>query len=268
MTSRPESQSPLTPPTYPTHPTHPTHLTYPPHSTHPTPPPPPPRHRRLPHRLKALPPWSLLTAGALAGALAGVTYSAVTPPAYSATAYVIAVPTTSKSNPSNPSDPQSALGFAQAYGRVATQLGVLGDAQVWAGVPVATLRDSVRSATSPEAPMISVTATSARADQAADMANAVTRSLTRHANHTKKTTHIELVQFSRALKPTKPSSPSPALTALVGTSAGGLLTALALLIRPRRTTTPDDTHPLAVPAPATAADAHAQHCQHCQAGQR
>ncbi|WP_232107666.1 MULTISPECIES: lipopolysaccharide biosynthesis protein [Streptomyces] len=207
-----------------------------------------PRRRPVFQRLGALPPWSLLAVGTLAGGLAGGAYGALTPPAYSATAYVVAVPAAK-------SDPQAALGVAQAYGRVATQLAVLADAQVWAGVPVRTLRQSVRSATSPDAPMVAVTATAARADLAVDMANAVTRAMIHHADRTKHATQIGLKQFSRAVRPTEPSSASPVLTGLVGASAGGLLGGLALLIGPRRTTA-GDTRPAVVPAPATAADAH------------
>jgi capsular polysaccharide biosynthesis protein len=194
-----------------------------------------------------LPPWSLIAAGVLLGGAAGGTYGVVTPPAYTATSYVVAVPT-------ERSDPQAALGFAQAYGRVATQLAVLGDAQVWAGVPVRTLRDSVRTATSPDAPMVAVSATSGRADLAADMANAVARAMTRHANNAEGATHVELQQFARATRPTEASSPSPVVTGLVGASAGGLLGGLFVLVRPRRAAEPTPT--ASVPAPATAADAH------------
>ncbi|MFF8971375.1 lipopolysaccharide biosynthesis protein [Streptomyces sp. NPDC014995] len=201
-------------------------------------------------RLRRLPAWSLLAAGTLAGGATGGAYGALTAPAYSATAYVVAVPT-------EKSDPQAALGFAQVYGRVATQLAVLGDAQVWAGVPVRTLRESVRSATSPDAPMVAVTATARRPDLAVDMANAVTRALTRHANHAKNATQVELQQFSRAVKPAEPSSAPPVLTGLVGASAGGLLGGLALLVRPRRPAA-DGERPAVVPGPATAGDAHEQ----------
>lgn len=86
---------------------------------------------------------------------------------------------------------------------------MLGDAQVWAGVPVRTLKSSVQTATSPDAPMVAITATSARPDLAADMANAVARALTRHADNTESTTNVELQQFARATKPTEPSSASP-----------------------------------------------------------
>ncbi|WP_328496253.1 lipopolysaccharide biosynthesis protein [Streptomyces sp. NBC_00414] len=200
-------------------------------------------------RARTLPPWSLLAAGVLLGGALGGAYGALKTPEYTATSYVIAVPT-------EQSDPAAALGFAQAYGRVATQLAVLGDAQVWAGVPVSTLRESVRTATSPDAPMVAVTATSERPDLAADIANAVSRSLTRHANDTEDSTHVELLQFSRAIKPTEASSASPAVTGLVGASAGGLLGGLALLVRPRRA--PETSPTASVPGPATAADVHGQ----------
>jgi len=208
-----------------------------------------PRRPAALRRAKALPPWALLAAAAVAGGLLGGAYGAVKAPVYTATAYVVAVPTAK-------SDPASALGFAQAYGRVATQLAVLGDAQVWAGVPVRTLQQSVQTATSPDAPMVSITATSPRADLAADMANAVSRSLTQHAKSSQATTNVELQQFARAVKPTGPSSASPVLTGAVGASAGGLLGGLVLLARPRRGREEEGARPAAVPGPALAADAH------------
>ncbi|KUN82400.1 hypothetical protein [Streptomyces griseoruber] len=197
-------------------------------------------------RARTLPPWSLLAAAVVTGGLAGGAYGALTPPVYTATAYVVAVPT-------EKSDPASALGFAQAYGRVATQLAVLGDAETAAGVPARTLQRQVTTATSPDAPLVSITATAPRAALAADMANAVSRSLTEHALSTRKTTNVELQQFARAVEPTDPSSPSPVLTSLVGASAGGLLGGLVLLVRPRRERETPDA-PTAVPAPAARDD--------------
>ncbi|QIY67362.2 lipopolysaccharide biosynthesis protein [Streptomyces sp. RPA4-2] len=200
-------------------------------------------------RRRGLPRWTLLVAGALLGGALGGAYGVEKPPTYTATSYVIAVPT-------EKSDPAPALGFAQAYGRVATQLAVLEDAQVRAGVPVRTLQRSVQTATSPDAPMVAVSATSSRPGLAAGMANAVSRSLTEHANATRASTHVELLQFSPAMKPTAPSSPSPKVTGLVGASAGGLLGGLVLLVRPRRGT--DSARSASVPNPATAADARGQ----------
>ncbi len=140
---------------------------------------------------------------------------------------------------------------------MATQLAVLGDAQVWAGVPVSTLRESVEVATSPDAPMVAVSATSSKPSQAVDIANAVSRALITEAEHTRERTGIRLERLSRALKPTEPSSASPALTSLVGASAGGLLGGLALLARPRRSgdDDEDEQNHASVPGPAGAADA-------------
>ncbi|WP_282083324.1 lipopolysaccharide biosynthesis protein [Streptomyces tendae] len=221
-------------------------------------PPPPARRdrvraavRHLPRRLRALPPWSPLAAGVLAGGLLGAGYGLVATPQYTATSYVVAVP-------ADASDPAAALGFAQAYGRVATQLAVLGDAQMWAHVPVATLERSVRTATSPDAPMVSVTATSADPEEAADMANAVARALTRHAAAAADDTHVELRQFARATEPNEASSASAPVAALVGASAGGLLGGLALLVRPRRTAREPGRAAAAVPGPASAADVRGQ----------
>jgi uncharacterized protein involved in exopolysaccharide biosynthesis len=209
-----------------------------------------PRRTVSPARARTLPSWTLVAAGVLAGGLLGGGYGLAKPPAYTATSYVVAVPTTK-------SDSASALGFAQAYGRVATQLAVLGDAQVWAGVPVRTLESSVQAATSPDAPMVEITATSSRPDLAADMANAVSRALTQHAAHTKSQTNVALQQFARATEPTAPSSASPVVTGLVGASAGGLLGGLVLLVRPRRTTD-GSGRAASVPGPAVAAEAHGQ----------
>ena len=180
---------------------------------------------------RRLPSWWWLPAGALIG--------------------VVAVP-----NGRTDADCTDALGFAQAYGRVAKQLAVLGDAQVWAGVPASTLRESVDIATSPDAPMVAVSATSTNPGQAVDIANAVSRALLTHADNTKDDTGIKLERLSRAARPTEPSSASPALTALVGASAGGLLGGLSLLVRPRRTEDDDDTGRASVPGPANAADTH------------
>ncbi|MEU5955773.1 lipopolysaccharide biosynthesis protein [Streptomyces sp. NPDC047525] len=208
------------------------------------------RHRPAGHpapmlaRVKRLPAWWLLPAGAVLGALTGGAYGVVKTPQYTATSYVIAVP-------EKDSDPTAALGFATAYGRVATQVAVLGDAQVESGVSPQTLRDSVQAATSPDAPMISISATAAKPGKARDIANAVSRSLTNNANHTKDSTQVRLLQLSRAVKPAAPASASAPMTALVGGCAGGLLGGLALLVRPRRG---DDAVPASVPGPAQSAD--------------
>jgi uncharacterized protein involved in exopolysaccharide biosynthesis len=138
-----------------------------------------------------------------------------------------------------------------------TEPAVLGQAQARSGVPVEKLRGSVQAATSPDAPMIAISATSERPGRAAAIANAVSGALTQQANRARKDTGVALVGLSRALEPTKPSSESPALTSLVGAGAGGLLGGLALLVRPRRAAGEDDPGRAQLPGPAPAVDAQA-----------
>ncbi|WP_228979586.1 lipopolysaccharide biosynthesis protein [Streptomyces sp. DH12] len=185
--------------------------------------------------------WTV-PAAVLAGAAAGGAYGLLATPEYAATSYVVVVP-------EERSDPAAAMGLAQAYGRVATDIAVAGDAAVWARVTPAELRASVTAATSPDAPMISVTARSERARTAAAMADGVARALVQKGAHARAGTHVSVVQFARATTPTAPVSPSAPLAALVGGSGGGLLGGLALLVRPRRAA---DARP---PAEGTAAPA-------------
>ncbi|MEU8621372.1 lipopolysaccharide biosynthesis protein [Streptomyces sp. NPDC048623] len=171
--------------------------------------------------------WMVLPAAVLAGAVLGGGYGALKTPQYAATSYVIVVP-------GEKSDPSAALGFAQAYGRVATDIAVTGDAQVWAGVSADTLRQNVQASTSPDAPMISITARSAKPATAVSMADGVARALVTNSTHVAANTGVQVVQFSRATKPQQPVSPSAPLSALVGGCAGGLLGGLVLLVRPKR----------------------------------
>jgi capsular polysaccharide biosynthesis protein len=173
---------------------------------------------------RALPRWTPVALGVGLGLAAGLGYGLAATPQYTATSYVLVVP-----QPGG--DSQRALGFAQAYGRIATGSAVLAGAQAAAGTPAADLRGRVAAATSPDAPMISVTGTSDSGAKAARIADAVARSLTTTGNGTSATTGVRLLLFSPATTPTGPSSPSVTLSAAVGASAGGLLGALALLAR-------------------------------------
>ncbi|QGV82650.1 lipopolysaccharide biosynthesis protein [Streptomyces ficellus] len=190
----------------------------------------------------------LVPAAALLGVLAGGGYGLLATPEYAATSYVIVVP-------SAKSDPAGAMGLAQAYGRVATDIAVTGDAQVAAGVSARTLRANVQAATSPDAPMIAITARAAVAATAAGMADSVARALVDKGSHTQGSTGVKVLQFTRAATPTSPVSPSPSLSALVGGCAGGLLGGLALLVRPRYPRRGERTRYGTVPGPVTQAEA-------------
>ncbi|MFF0272375.1 lipopolysaccharide biosynthesis protein [Streptomyces sp. NPDC004330] len=215
-----------------------------------------PRRALLPAGLRAPGRWAVLPSAVLAGAVLGGGYGVLQTPEYAATSYVIVVPAAK-------SDPAAAIGFAQAYGRVATDIAVTGDAQVWAGVTADTLRRDVQAATSPDAPMISITARAAKPAKAVSMADGVARALILDSTHVAGSTGVKVVQFSRATKPVAPVSPSASLSALVGACGGGLLGGLALLVRPRRAAARGEARhsrqaaaagsPAAVPAPASSA---------------
>jgi capsular polysaccharide biosynthesis protein len=165
--------------------------------------------------------------GVAVGLGCGLGYGLAATPQYAATAYVMVVPQRAGD------DSASATGFAQAYGRIVTSSAVLAGAQAATGTAAADLRAHVQAATSPDAPMISVTGTADRAGTAAGIADAVAASLARTGNRTAADTGVRLLVFSRATAPDSPASPSLPLSGAVGASTGGLLAALTLLVRRR-----------------------------------
>ncbi|MFI5867946.1 lipopolysaccharide biosynthesis protein [Streptomyces sp. NPDC051546] len=181
-------------------------------------------HRRR-VRLLPAPAWWPLPAAALLGLAAGGAYGVLKAPEYAATSYVVAVP-------GDTTEPATALGFAQAYARIATSSSTLAYAQPRAGIAVQKLRTQVRAETSPESPMIAITGTAKTAGEAADIANAVADALSLSSNQAAKNTGVQLLLFNQAVAPSEPASASPALSGAVGLCAGGLLGGLWLLARP------------------------------------
>lgn len=188
------------------------------------------------------PLWAALPACVLLGTVCGISYSGLTDSEYAATGYTVAVP-------GKDVDPAAALGYAQAFGRIATSDAVLTAAHRDAGVPVASLRTQVRSETSPDSPMIAVTGTSTRPGQAADIADAVSAALRAQVNDVSKKTGVKLQRFTEAVAPNTPVSPSLPVSVAVGACAGGLIGGLILLVRPRATRRSATT---ALPSPKTA----------------
>ncbi|MFF3552887.1 YveK family protein [Streptomyces tsukubensis] len=214
------------------------------------------------NRSRRLPVWWPLPALAAAGALCGSAYGLLATPQYAATSFVVAV--TGKD-----AQPGAALGFAQAYGRVATSDSTIAYARVAAAMSAQELRSRVRTETSPDSPMIAITGTSDRPGEAADIANAVADAVFVSGNQVAKNTGVQLLSFSRAIPPAEPVSPSAPLGAAVGAATGGLIGGLVLLVRPRARHRSAGTGtetgsagrtpaaPASVPAPATAAQGSA-----------
>ncbi|MFB7172589.1 lipopolysaccharide biosynthesis protein [Streptomyces sp. NPDC056254] len=201
------------------------------------------RSGKRPRRRFTRPPvwWPLPVCTAL-GLAAGGAYGVLKAPEYAATSYVVAVP-------DDTTEPATALGFAQAYARIATSSATLAYAQPRAGITARQLRTQVRAETSPESPMIAITGTSTSPAEAADIANAVADALSLSSNQAAKNTGVQLLLFNQAVAPADPASPSAAISGAVGMCAGGLLGGLWLLARPGRARRPEEgaTAPAAGP---------------------
>lgn len=164
--------------------------------------------------------FGLLLALTVVGGAAGAVYGATKTPTYTAKSYVVAI--------GDAADPISALNFAQAYGRVATTGPVLALAGPKLGADRSGL-DTVTASTSPDAPVIEITATGPNAQHTAAVANAVANALADLGNSRKADTHVSLALLAAATTPTKPSSPKPPLELAVGAAAGLLIGGLAVL---------------------------------------
>ncbi|MFF2081073.1 Wzz/FepE/Etk N-terminal domain-containing protein [Kitasatospora sp. NPDC058162] len=186
------------------------------------------------------------------GAAAGAGYAVVSHPSYAASAYVLVVP-------QNPGEASTATNFAQAYGRLAGQPQVLAVAAAETGHTRSELETLVSGTTSPDAPMIEITGTGGRPQEAAETADAVARSLVAFANTSSKDTNVRLVTLAPAAEPDKPTTPSAKLDVAVGAAAGLLLGSLVLMTRrrggaaaepgaPEAPETPEAVEPAPVPA--------------------
>ncbi|MEV4703389.1 Wzz/FepE/Etk N-terminal domain-containing protein [Actinoplanes sp. NPDC049316] len=157
--------------------------------------------------------FGLLLLLTVVGGAAGAAYAALKTPAYTAKAYVVAI--------GNPGDSIAALNFAQAYGRIATSGPVLVQARARLGADASGL-DRVTAATSPDAPVVEITATGPDARHTTDVANAVAGALADYGSLRSSDTKVGLSLLAGATVPERPSSPRPPLELAVG-AAGGLL---------------------------------------------
>ncbi|WP_416874254.1 Wzz/FepE/Etk N-terminal domain-containing protein [Kitasatospora sp. SC0581] len=183
--------------------------------------------------------WPVVLAVPL-GAAVGAGYAVAASPSYAANAYVLVVA-------QNPGEAAIATNFAQAYGRLAGQPQVLGVAAAETGHTRSELESLVHGTTSPDAPMIEITGTGERPQEAARTADAVARSLVAFANTSSKDTNVRLVTLSPAAAPDRPTTPSGKLDVAVGGATGLLLGALVMMTRRRGA----PAAPEAVESPAT-----------------
>jgi len=173
------------------------------------------------HRL--LRQGALLAVLAVLGLIGGAAYAALKTPTYTAQAYVAVLA-------SSGADDATAVKFAQAYGRIATEPVVLAQTTATArGMSPGELRRQVRVTTSPDAPLVQLTGTGTDAKQAAGLANAVAQALISFGNGRSDQTGVRLAVFAEASPPDGPSSPNAPLDLVVGATAGLLVGALAVM---------------------------------------
>ncbi|GAA2435339.1 hypothetical protein GCM10010191_57470 [Actinomadura vinacea] len=148
--------------------------------------------------------------------LGGLGYGLFKAPTYSATAYVLVV--------SDPDGGPAATNFAQAYGRLAA----LRETLSWAAkpIPAAALERSrahIQASSSPDTPLVRLTASAATAMLSAELANTTADALVRYGNAHQHDTGVRVALMTQASVPLAPSAPNPPLNAAVGLATGLLL---------------------------------------------
>ncbi|WP_245600663.1 hypothetical protein [Streptomyces sulphureus] len=174
-----------------------------------------------------MPIWWPIPLCLAVGAAGGAVYASVAQPQFAASTYVMV-------STGQQADPASALGYAQAYGKIATDPVILAAAERRARVAPGTLTTGAKASTSPDAPMVEITYTAGDSAKAAEYANAVAQALVHTAAQPAKRTGTSLTVFSSAETPDSSVSPSAPAALSVGACAGGLLGGLVLLARPQR----------------------------------
>lgn len=191
----------------------------------------------------------VLAGAVLLGILGGAVYGVWKTPTYTADAHVVVV------NSATAPDEQSAVKFAQAYGRIAADSAILtGTDTVKGGGSVTELRGKLRVATSPDAPLIQVTGSGATGAEAAQVANEVATSIIAFGNTRAGQTGVRLASFAQASAPDAPASPNKPLAIAVGAAAGVLIGGFATTagVGVRRRRTPSEPVPAPSPSPAPA----------------
>ncbi|MBE1531766.1 Wzz/FepE/Etk N-terminal domain-containing protein [Actinomadura algeriensis] len=160
----------------------------------------------------------------LVGLIGGGAYALFAPPSYTATAFVLVVDDKQR-------DGSDAVGYAQAYGRLAP----LPETLAWSrrplpDAPPGELREYVQASTSPDTPLIKLTGRAPTARDAAAFANAAADALVRYGGSHSRDTGVRVALMGVAQPPDVPTSPNPPLNLAVGTASGMLLAGLSAAV--------------------------------------
>ena len=185
---------------------------------------PAPRRGRGGRTLRALGLLALLMLPVL-GALAGYAVTLVTPPKYTAEAYVL-ISSTGGANEVTPGD------IAQAVARVATSESVIAAGSSDSLVEAAR-EDHLTSNASPDAPLVELSATASSASTAAQLANDLANAVELHMSSNAQVEEVSASTFASASAPAEPSSPNLVVNVAAGAALGLLLASVGLVLRRR-----------------------------------
>ncbi|MDN5920678.1 MAG: hypothetical protein L0I76_37185, partial [Pseudonocardia sp.] len=171
--------------------------------------------------------WLVLVILVLLGGGAGALHAVLTAPTYQASTVVIATTT-------QPSGDDRAVGFAQAYGRLAGQQDIAASAAGAAKMPVSQARDALQTTTSPDSPMIEIVGSADTPDKSADLVNAAANAIVDVAGTRVNDTGVRLIVLSPAVPPDQPTAPVLGVNIAVGAACGFLLGGLFVLGRGER----------------------------------
>lgn len=169
--------------------------------------------------------WWVLALTALLGAVGGAALSIAMPATYQANAYVLVTSV-------EPGDTVSAVNFTQAYGRIMEQPEILGSVAAAVGSTTEQLQRDIQASTSPDSPLVVLSASAENAERVAEVANAAADGLVVFGNNQSAQTGVRLTVFSGASSPPAPASPILSLNVAIGVAAGLLIGGLALTATP------------------------------------
>ncbi len=176
----------------------------------------------------------VLALGAFVGALVGLLAAAIMPDRYEASSLLTVLATKDTAE-------ASVVGYAQTYARLAARPSVSSPALREAGFLEAA-RDPQReiaAESSPDAPLIEVTATAGAAEDAARKANVVAEAMTEFVNRRESTTGLKLEVLAPATEPREPTGIGLLVAILAGALVGLLAAFLATLALPGAGAQPD-----------------------------
>ncbi|NUS52136.1 MAG: hypothetical protein HOQ22_13990, partial [Nocardioidaceae bacterium] len=167
----------------------------------------------------------LLLALPVVGGLLGLLVATITPPTYTAHAFVLITSTGDTTD-------VSAGDIAQATARVATSDSVLAEGDSSRRLLVAADDDRLTASASPDAPLVDLSA-SAATPAAADLANALAAAVDAHVTSIGVDADVRASVFASASRPRRPTSPNPVVDVAAGVALGVLLAAVAFVLRRR-----------------------------------